>query len=302
MSGTSRLDLGVVMAPPDADRAFDLAACASAAETAGADSLWVDDHLVRIEGANSPYPFSQDGQPTWAPTQPQLEALTALAFMAAATDRCSIGTAVLILPQRPIIELAKATATLDVLSGGRLVLGCGVGWLAEEMEACGWEFGTRGARADEMLQALRHCWTGRPPEIVGKHVQLPPGLVFRPTPVQEPGPPVLVGGMSGPARRRAARHGDGWLAFVPEELLDLEDLANQLADVDSRRADGPRARDRFRRSVVYGGWPRDRDVLIARLLALAQLGFDELIVEADWAEPEDCIRAIQDLRGALDSA
>jgi probable F420-dependent oxidoreductase len=297
------ISLGVVLATPgDGDPPPDLSRCAQAAERAGADSLWVDDHLAQVEGARSSYPYARDGEPTWPVVQPRWESLTALAFVAAATERCRVGTAVLILPQRHVVELAKTTATLDVLSGGRLVLGCGVGWLAEEMEACGWDFATRGARADELLDALRACWTGRPGRYDGDHVTLPDGLVLEPTPVQRPGPPLLVGGMSRPALRRAAQRGDGWLAFAPEELLDAGELRDQLATLDRLRAEGPRAGEPFQRSLLVGMWPPAVDELIARLLELAALGFDELIVEPSWDDVDATAHAIAGIRAALDGA
>jgi probable F420-dependent oxidoreductase len=270
------------------------------AESAGADSLWVDDHLAQVEDAESPYPFSIDAQTPWPVAAPRWESLTTLAFAAAATERCTVGTAVLILPQRHVVELAKTTATLDVLSGGRLVLGCGVGWLAEEMEALGWPFATRGARANEMLDALRACWLGRPPEFAGEHVRLPAGLVLEPTPLQQPGPPLLVGGMSRAALRRAAERGDGWLAYVPEELLDTDALAEQVKMVKALRAEGPRAAEPFRCSLLYGGWPPDPASLIDRVVELAELGFDELIVEPSWLDTPATARTIAAIRGALD--
>lgn len=295
------ISLGVVLPTPGGgDPNPDLTAVARRAELAGADSLWVDDHLAQVEGASSPYPFARDGRPTWPVAQPRWESLTALAFIAAATERCTIGTAVLILPQRHVVELAKTTATLDVLSGGRLVVGCGVGWLAEEMEACGWPFATRGQRADEMLDALRACWTGRPAGVAGEQVQLPPGLVLEPTPLQRPGPPLLVGGMSAAALRRAAHRGDGWLAYVPEELLDLDALRDQLAAVDNLRAEGPRAAEAFRRSLLFGMWPDSPDELLYRLLELAGLAFDELIVEPPWEDVDACADAIARIRAGLD--
>ena len=295
------ISLGVVLPTPGGgDPNPDLTALARRAELAGADSLWVDDHLAQVEGASSRYPFARDGQPTWPVAQPRWESLTALAFIAAATERCTIGTAVLILPQRHVVELAKTTATLDVLSGGRLVLGCGVGWLAEEMEACGWPFATRGRRADEMLDALRACWTGRPAGVAGDQVQLPEGLVLEPTPLQRPGPPLLVGGMSAAALRRAAHRGDGWLAYVPEELLDFEGLRDQLAAVDHLRAEGPRGAEAFMRSLVFGMWPDSPGELLDRLLELAQLGFDELIVEPPWEDADACADAIALIRAGLD--
>jgi probable F420-dependent oxidoreductase len=275
---------------------------ARTAEAAGADSLWVDDHLVQVEGAKSRYPFSGDGRPTWPTAQPRWESLTTLAFIAAATERCTVGTAVLILPQRHVVELAKTTATLDVLSGGRLVLGCGIGWLAEEMEACGWQFDTRASRAEEMLAALRACWEGRPEAFSGEHVRLPSGLVFEPAPVQRPGPPLLVGGMSEAALRRAALHGDGWLGFIPKEQLDLERLTRQVATLKMTRANSARAKEPFRLSLLFDDWPADHGDLIPQLIALAALGLDELIVEPDWIDPRRCAEAIADIRSTLDAA
>lgn len=299
----SRIALGVVLATPGgAESPPDLIACAQAAEAAGADSLWVDDHLAQVDGARSRYPFARDGRQTWPVVQPRWESLTALAFVAAATERCTVGTAVLILPQRHVVELAKTTATLDVLSGGRLVLGCGVGWLAEEMEACGWAFETRGARADELLDALRLCWTGRPGAFSGEHVRLADGLVLEPTPVQRPGPPLLIGGMSKAALRRAAHRGDGWLAYVPEELLDVAKLRDQLATVDRLRAEGPRSADTFRRSLLFGMWPDAGHELVVRLRELAGLGFDELIVEPAWDDVDATAETIVSIRAALDGA
>jgi probable F420-dependent oxidoreductase len=308
VSAAGRVALGVVVpspggAEPGSEAAgARLAMQAQAAEAAGADSLWVDDHLVQVEGANSPYPFSSDGRPTWPTAQPRWESLTTLAFIAAATERCTVGTAVLILPQRHVVELAKTTATLDVLSGGRLVLGCGIGWLAEEMEACGWRFDTRAKRAEEMLAALRACWEGRPEAIGGEHVRLPPGLVFEPTPVQRPGPPLLVGGMSDAALRRAANHGDGWLGFAPHEQLDVERLARQVATLRTTRERSARAGQPFRLSLLFDGWPADHRDLIPSLLELAALGLDELIVEPDWIEPRRCAEAIAGIRSTLDVA
>ena len=252
-----------------------------------------------MSGARSPYPFTRDGETPWPVQQPRWESLTALAFVAAATERCTIGTAVLILPQRHIVELAKTTATLDVLSNGRLVLGCGIGWLAEEMEACGWSFHTRGARADELIDALRSCWTGRPDAFDGEHVRLPPGLVFEPTPRQTPGPPLLVGGMSPAALRRAATRGDGWLAYAPADLLDIDKLASQLETAGRLRARGPRAGSPFRRVLLFDGWPEDADELLARLRELAALGFDELVVEPPWDDPHACAATIAMIRAGL---
>jgi probable F420-dependent oxidoreductase len=178
------------------------------AEDAGADSLWVNDHLLMVEGGRSPYPFTPDGAIPWPMDLPWYECLTAASFLAATTSRCRIGTSVLILPQRNVLELAKTTATLDALSGGRLILGIGVGWFAEEIEALGYRFETRGRRTDEMIEVLRRCWTGRPRAFEGGEIVVQEDLVFEPRPSQPNGPPILVGGMSRTALGRAGRaHG-----------------------------------------------------------------------------------------------
>ncbi|MBN8866036.1 MAG: TIGR03619 family F420-dependent LLM class oxidoreductase [Solirubrobacterales bacterium] len=302
MHTAPKAELGAVISTPSlaAPTGDALARHSRLAEEAGATSLWVDDHLAQIRDSSSPYPFASDGEATWEVDTPIWESLTSLAFIAAATERATIGTAVLILPQRHVIELAKTTATLDVLSGGRLVLGCGVGWLAEEMEALGWSFHRRGARANEQLDALRACWTGHPPPFEGEHVTLPAGLVMEPTPLQQPGPPLLVGGMSKAARRRAAERGDGWLALATADTYDTAELADQIGSVRELRAAGPRAAEPFRASFILGDWPEDRDRLIARAIEAAELGFDEIILEPDWSDPDLCATTIAEAKAALD--
>src|SRR3712207_4867104 len=214
------------------------------AEDAGADSLWVNDHLLTVEGGRSPYPFTPDGAIPWPMDSPRYECLTAASFLAAITSRCRIGTSVLVLPQRNVLELAKSTATLDALSGGRFVLGIGVGWFAEEIEALGYRFETRGRRTDEMIEVLRRCWTGRSKPFEGEEIVVPEGLVFEPCPSQPGGPPILVGGMSRAALRRAAMLGDGWLAFQRDEL-DTAQLADLLEALENLREEAGRLVEPF---------------------------------------------------------
>lgn len=271
------------------------------AEDAGAQSLWVNDHLVQVENSTSRYPFSPDGKPTWSPDLPHWESLTTLAFMAAATSTATIGTAVLILPQRQIVELAKTTATLDVLSGGRLVLGCGIGWLAEEMEACGWDFRTRGKRANELLTALRECWSGRPAALAGQHVTLPEGLVFEPRPAQRPGPPILVGGMSRAGLRRAAHLADGWLAIAITDTLDWHAVETGVAAVREERAAGPRADEPFRLAMHLHSAPEEAADIPELALRFAALGFDEVIIDPPWGDADAAQANIGAVREALDT-
>lgn len=272
------------------------------AEAAGADSLWVNDHLVQVESSRSRYPFSRDGKLTWPPDLPHWESLTTLAFVAAHTERATIGTAVLVLPQRHVVQLAKTTATLDVLSGGRLVLGCGLGWLAEEMEACGWSFESRGARADEMLSSLRSCWAGRPGAVSGEHVKLPPDLVFEPAPVQKPGPPILIGGMSPAALRRAARHGDGWLAIAMMETLQIDELRRTLENVLSEREQSERREEPFRAAIHLHSAAHEVGLVPKAASKLQAIGFDEVIVDPPWLNTRAATRMIAAVRNAVGDA
>jgi probable F420-dependent oxidoreductase len=250
------------------------------AEDAGADSLWVNDHLLMVKGGRSPYPFTSDGAIPWPVDLPWYECLTAATFLAATTSRCRIGTSVLILPQRNVLELAKTTATLDALSGGRFVLGIGAGWFAEEIEALGYRFETRGRRTDEMIEVLRRCWTGRPRPFEGEEIAVPEGLVFEPRPSQPGGPPILVGGMSRAALRRAALLGDGWLAFQRE--FDTAQLADLLEALENLRGEAGRLGEPFSNVMRLHASPEMASRLPEFALRIQELGFDELIINPPW--------------------
>ena len=265
------------------------------AEDAGADSLWVNDHLLTVEGGRSPYPFTPDGAIPWPMDLPRYECLTAACFLAATTSRCRIGTSVLILPQRNVLELAKTTATLDALSGGRFVLGIGVGWFAEEMEARGYRFESRGRRTDEMIEVLRRCWTGRPQPFQGKEIAVPDGLILEPRPSQPNGPPILVGGMSRVALRRAALRGDGWLAFQREEL-DARQLADLLETLEDLREEAGRLDESFSHVMHLSSSPGMAPWLPEFAARVRELGFDELVINPPWddlAQAEELIGQVK---------
>ena len=261
------------------------------AEDAGADSIWVNDHLLMVEGGRSPYPFTPDGAIPWPVDLPWYECLTAASFLAATTSRCRIGTSVLILPQRNVLELAKTSATLDALSGGRFVLGIGVGWFAEEIEALGYRFETRGRRTDEMIEVLRRCWTGRPHPFEGEEIFVPEGLIFEPRPSQPGGPPILVGGMSRAALRRAALRGDGWLAFQREEI-DTSQLADLLETLENLRGEAGRLDEPFSNVVRLHTSPEMAARLPEVALRIRELGFDELIINPPWEDLAEAERLI----------
>jgi probable F420-dependent oxidoreductase len=270
------------------------------AEDAGADSLWVNDHLLMVEGGRSPYPFTPDGDIPWPIDLPWYECLTAASFLAATTSKCRIGTSVLILPQRNVLELAKTTATLDALSGGRLVFGIGAGWFAEEMEALGYRFQRRGQRTDEMIEVLRRCWTGKPPPFEGEEIAVPEKLVFEPRPSQPSGPPILVGGMSRVALRRAAIRGDGWLAFQREEL-DTRQLADSLKTLEDLLGEAGRLGEPFSYVMRLHTSSGMAAQLPEFALRIQELGFDELIIGPPWEDLAEAEKLIGQVKSTVAS-
>src|SRR6267142_1834219 len=178
------------------DDAQALVDIACRAEEAGVDSVWVHDHVFNVG-----HVFDRIGG------RPYYEPLTLLAFVAARTQRVRLGTSVLVLPYHNPIRLAKAAATLDVLSGGRLILGIGVGAIENEMESMGVPFKERGAFTDEAIDVMRTLWSQDLPRFDGRYSRFA-GMPFSPKPVQKP-IPIVIGGVSHAAIRRAARTGDG---------------------------------------------------------------------------------------------
>ncbi len=251
---------------------------ARALEDAGFDALWVSDHVVMPEKITSFYPFADDGVATWPTDTPYVEALISLAAAAAVTTTVTLGTAVLVLPQRNPVLLAKQLASIDAISRGRLALGVGAGWLAEEFAALNAEFQGRGARMEEWIGLLRDCWTGRPGQHVGPGYVLPAGTLALPTPVGRV--PILVGGHSARALNRAGRLADGWLAQQSAAEMDPALLESEIDLV--RRARAAAGRDGVPRLVLRLVGSRGRHQLIAEHLpALGRAGVDEIIVDVD---------------------
>jgi probable F420-dependent oxidoreductase len=240
-------------------------------EASGFASLWVSDHVVMPRTVASRYPYADDGVATWATDDPWYDSIVALTMAAAVTDSVELGTAVLVLPQRQPVVLAKQLASLDRLAGGRIVLGVGSGWLAEEFAALATPFESRGRRTDEWIDLLRACWNGRPPAFDGEHYQLPADVVCEPTPARPI--PILVGGMTAPALRRARQRGDGWLAIQQAGALDVAAI-EAVAD----RLDGV-ARRVLR---IIGSAGRSGEIAAA-LPALADAGITDVVVDVDWA-------------------
>jgi probable F420-dependent oxidoreductase len=187
---------------------------AQESERAGAHSVWVSDHLCWPADINSKYPYTDDGSFGPTPDMGWLEAIGTLTFVAGCTETVRLGTSVLILPYRPPVLCAKQLATLDVLSGGRLLLGVGVGWMAEEAAVLGMPWAQRGKRSDEYLALLHTLFTEHQPTFDGEFYQLP-AVGFEPKPIQQP-LPTWVGGNTPAAFRRVARFGNVYhAAFEP---------------------------------------------------------------------------------------
>ncbi len=178
------------------------------AEAAGFESVWGGEHVVLPDAFDSRYPYTADGKIPAEPDTPIPDPLTWLAFAAAAAPTLRLGTCILIVPQRNPLVLAKELATLDQLSGGRVELGLGVGWLREEFDALGVPWERRGARNDEYVAAMRALWSGPHAEFHGEFVDFPK-VTCSPRPVQS-SIPILVGGDTDAAINRAVRIADGY--------------------------------------------------------------------------------------------
>ena len=189
---------------------------ARAAEAAGFESLWGGEHVVLPDPQAPPSPM--------APHEPILDPVIALTYCAAVTTRVRLGTGIIILPQRNPLVLAKELASLDALSGGRLIFGVGVGYLEAEFRALGAPFEQRGAVADDYLAAMRAIWSQDKPAHRGSFVSFA-GVQAHPRPVQRPHPPIVVGGRTAPAFRRAVEQGHGWYGFALDPAKTAEALA-----------------------------------------------------------------------------
>jgi len=211
---------------------------AQAAEETGFHGLLLADHLFFPAELKSKYPYSEDGTPMFDGRTPFPDPWTTIAAMAAATKRLQFATFVFILPLREPIQLAKTLGTLALLTGGRVALGAGAGWIREEFDALGIDFHTRGRRMDEMVVAMRKLWSGEVVEHHGRFFDFPP-VQMSPAPPRSV--PIWFGGLSDIAMKRATALGDGWLG-VGNTPAEAEQILAKLAAL--RRAAG-REREPF---------------------------------------------------------
>jgi probable F420-dependent oxidoreductase len=259
----------------EASRADVLLECAQAADAAGMDDLWVQDHLAippdDAEGSNGRY----------------LDPLATLAWLAASTERIGLGTGVLVAPYRRPLPTAKSVATIQELSGGRVLLGVGVGWMDAEFRALGVDRGQRGAETDRLLDLLRRCFHGEG-DVVEENDQ---PFLFRPNP---PAPPIFIGGAGPHALERAARYGEGWMpmgsdpARLGPDIAKLRDLSDALG----------RPRPQV---AALGGLPSGDPGRAAETLhALAQVGVTRFIAGGRYANASEFRLFLDDLVAARD--
>jgi probable F420-dependent oxidoreductase len=249
-----RIDLWVPTASPFTTPEL-LALIGSEAEERGIGTIWVGEHVVLFEEYASSYPYADDGRIPAPSGTGLLEPLTTLSFLAAHTTTVRLGTAMVLLPQRNPVYTAKEVSTLDWLSNGRVDFGIGVGWLEEEFNAVNVPWPQRGKRTDEYLEVLNTLWCDQTSAYDGEFYSLNACQMF-PKPVQQPHPPIHIGGESDAALARVARAGQGWHTFnrSPEEL------AEPLGTLDGLLAKQGRSRDDVTVTACPYFKPLDADI------------------------------------------
>ncbi len=225
---------------------------AVAGEAMGFDYITISDHVVIPTDIQARYPYTDSGEFPPGSRGGRHEQLTTAAYLAGKTSRLRLVTSVMVVPHRPAVLSAKILSTIDVLSGGRLVVGIGAGWMKEEFEALGTPpFAERGAVTDEYINAFKALWTEDAPRFDGHYVKFA-DIVFAPKPVQRPHPPIWVGGESGPALRRVARLGDGWYPIGTNPQFPLDTLSRLRAGIDRlHKLVGEAGRDPSSIAIAY---------------------------------------------------
>jgi probable F420-dependent oxidoreductase len=265
-------------------------------EALGYDSLWASDHVVIPYRIASRYPYSPAGRFPLDADVAFLEPLTTLALVAGVTERVQLGTSILVLPHRNPVLTAKMAATLDHLSGGRVVLGVGVGWMREEIELLGGTYDRRGAWSDEAITVMRACWRDVRSAHRGEFFSFDDVGVF-PKPVRGD-IPILIGGHTPRALRRVVEHGDGWhAAFITPEALKA-DIARLRDECARQRRPFEQIRISVRAGLSLRSAPLgpdrkplqgSRDQVIADLITYRDLGVDSLLLETRYRDLADML-------------
>jgi probable F420-dependent oxidoreductase len=270
-------------------------AIAAQAERAGFESFWVAEHLVIPASYSTYYPRSADGK------VPEFYAhltdpFVALAIAAQATSRIRIGTSICLLPERNPIETAKAAATLDLYSGGRLIMGVGAGWFPEEAAIMGVDFKRRWRHLRESVEAIRELWSKPEASYAGEIIKFPAVKMY-PKPVQKPYPPIWLGAHDpGPALKRVARWGDGWMpgGLSPEKAAECIPQIKRMARENGRDP------ERLEFSVMLGS-PGQQAPAAEALRRYAEAGVTRLIIMAAEVAARDGVEVIRAMAPLVDS-
>jgi len=263
------------------------------AEAAGFESVWGGEHVILPTKIDSKYPYTPDGKIPAEPETPIPDPLIWLAYVAAAAPSLKLGTCILIVPQRNPVILAKELATLDRLSGGRVELGLGVGWLKEEFDALGVEWSRRGTRNDEYVDAMRKLWAGPHAEYHGEFVDFPP-VTCSPRPVKGD-IPVLVGGDSDAAIRRAVKIADG---FFPGEG-DAKQLGALITRLRQAAETADRDPDSIEINAMFGSQIADP---VAGVEQMKALGVGRIMVPAFFFAGPDGMDRLSEIGGQIVTA
>lgn len=285
---------------------------AQAAERAGFDFMSVNDHLIVPAELVTPYPYTAGG--AWSASQHGhcFDVITALSFLAGVTERLRLLTSVMVVPHRNPIVTAKALATLDVLSEGRLILGVGAGWMKEEFRLLGAPFEDRGRATDEYIESFIALWTQDRPAYAGKHVNFS-DVIFAPRPVQNPHPPIWVGGESAAALQRTAKLGNAWYPGNNNQKKPMDTparLANGIADLRRVVEKAGRAPDSVAISLIVQNpfqWTAEKvqDGSARRMFtgssadmledaaALAKVGVQHVALRLDGASVTEAVERIE---------
>ena len=245
------MDIGLNMSI--STNSIDVAEIAAKAEALGFESIWLPEHPVMPVNTASKYPGSPDGSiPDYM--SDMADPYIGLARASAVTSTIKLGTGITLIPERNPLVLAGAIASLDRFSGGRFLLGIGTGWLREETEIMGGDFDHRWTQARESIEVMRALWTQDTAEYHGRYYDFPP-VQCNPKPVQEGGPPVILGGNARNVFRRVARWGDGWMptAASPEQIAAGRAAIDELAEASGRDPSGI--------GITVFGQAADRDLI-----------------------------------------
>ena len=285
----------------------DLSAILQTAERVGFASVMVADHIVLPTQINSPYPYTVKGN--FVSEGECFEQLAMMAFVAGRTEKMRIVSSVMIVPHRNPVFNAKALATIDVLSGGRVTVGIGVGWMEEEFKAlAAADFKHRGAVTDEYIAIFKKLWTGEPATHKGKFYSFDE-VLCQPKPIQIPGPPIWIGGHTNPALRRVARFGDGWhpvgataaSPLPPEEMRQKLDTIRGLMQAEGR--DFNKLQISYKAPIYDGGMaPKGEtrrlftggaDAALQDIATFRDLGVHELVFDFRAPSLNECLDRMQ---------